>query len=84
MVSRLWYFRTRYHGETNDEASTPEELDQLVKANNIRFIIVDRDNRISSSYDLNEENIKATYESRYEEGDGEWKLTIYDTKKAIY
>ena len=66
------------------EASTPEELDQLVKANNIRFIIVDRDNRISSSYDLNEENIKATYESRYEEGDGEWKLTIYDTKKAIY
>lgn len=65
------------------EAETPEELDRLVKANNIRFIIVDYDNRNSDYYTVNEENIKNSYECVYTEGGGEYKLSIYDADKPI-
>lgn len=65
------------------EAATPEELDSLVKANNIRYIIVDGDNRVSEEYILNEDNINRTYEIAYRKGQGEWMLTIYDTEKRI-
>ena len=65
------------------EAKSPEELDRLVKANNIRFIIVDYDNRSSDYYTVNEENIKNSYECVYTEGDGEYKLSIYDADKPI-
>ena len=40
------------------EAETPHQLDELVKENNISFIVVDRNNRISSEYQVNEDNIK--------------------------
>jgi len=66
------------------EADTPEELDMLVKENNIRFIVVEHANRVSENYDLNEDNIRATYECVYEEGEGEWKLSVYDTSKILY
>ncbi|HHT57942.1 hypothetical protein [Herbinix luporum] len=62
------------------EAKTPKELDTLVKENNIRYIVVDYDNRISSEYNLNEENIRATYKCVYESGYDEWKMSIFDTK----
>ena len=62
------------------EANTVKELYHLVKENNIRFIIIDRDNRISESYDLNEETIHKAYECVYQQGEGEWKLSIYDTQ----
>jgi hypothetical protein len=62
-------------------AETPEELKSLVKENNIRFIVVGNENRVSTEYLLNEENIRATYESVYDEGEGEWKISIYDTLK---
>ena len=38
--------------------------------NKIRYIIVDYGNRISMDYDLNEENIRATYKCVYETGQG--------------
>ncbi len=62
-------------------AETPKELKALVKQNNIRFIVVENANRVSTDYALNEENIYKTYECVYEEGEGEWKLSIYDTRK---
>lgn len=65
------------------EAKTPEELDRLVKANNIRYIIIDYDNRSSDYYTVNEENIKNSYECVYTEGEGEFKLSIYDADKPI-
>lgn len=65
------------------EAASPQELDSLVKENNIRFIIVDYNNRQSEDYVLNEANIKATYQRVYTENSGEWSLSIYDTKKPM-
>ncbi len=65
------------------EADTAEELDQLVKANRIRFIIVDQNNRFSEEYKLNEATIQATYECVYAEGKEEGKTSIYDTTKLL-
>ncbi len=62
-------------------ADSPEELDRLVKENGIRFIVVGIENRESTEYELNEENIRSTYECIKEVGEGEWKLSIYDTLK---
>lgn len=66
------------------EAKTPTKLDALVKENNIRFIIVEHANRISRKYNLNEENIRATYECVYETGKSEWDISIFDTDKRLY
>ncbi len=66
------------------EAKTPDELEKLVKANNIRYIIIDRDNRTSDDYVINEDNIKATYQCRYSIGEGEWMTSIYDTRIVLY
>lgn len=66
------------------EASAPKELDQLCKENNIRFIIVDRNNRESEAYIVNELNISSTYQWVYKEGEGEYMTTIYDTLMPIY
>lgn len=65
------------------EANTPEELNALVKKNNIRFIIVDHDSRTSDSYTVNEANIKETYECVFSNVEDEWITSIYDTKKEI-
>ncbi len=65
------------------EADTPEELNRLVKTNRIRFIIVDRDNRSSEEYKLNEATIQAAYECVYSEGKGEEKYSIYDTARPL-
>lgn len=66
------------------EADSPEELDQLVKENKIRFIIVDYSNRVSEDYVLNEDNIKNTYASVYSDGSGDMMITVYDTSQPIY
>ena len=65
------------------EADTSLELKNLVKQNNIRFIVVDYDNRCSDAYLLNERNIRNTYECVFEEGTGEFKTSIYDTTLPI-
>ncbi len=66
------------------EANTSEKLDALAKDNNIRYIIVDKDCRDSVDYTVNEYNIATTYETVYEEGSDEWKISIYDTKRLRY
>lgn len=65
------------------EAQSPSELVSLIEQNQIRFIVVDRDNRVSTDYILNEDTIKATYELVYREGEGEWITSIYDTQKLL-
>ena len=60
-------------------ADTPEGLRALIKKNNIRYIIVDQSARTSQWFELNEDNIKNTYECVYSIGDGEWEFDIYDT-----
>ncbi len=65
------------------EADTPKELKTLVSQNNIRFIIVDYENRYSEAYELNEENIRNAYVCVYQEGEGEWTTSVYDTKLPI-
>lgn len=61
------------------EADTPEQLMELAKKNNIRFIVIDRDNRTSDYYELNEENIRATYQCVYTQGEGIGETSIFDT-----
>jgi hypothetical protein len=65
------------------EASSPQELEELVKANHIRFIVIDYDNRTSEEYEVNEDNIRSTYELVYKGGSGEAVTNIYDTHKRI-
>ncbi|NLP35305.1 MAG: hypothetical protein GX359_08965 [Clostridiales bacterium] len=66
------------------EASSPGELDTLVKENNIRFIIVDQHNRNSEEYQVNEANIQVSYACVYREGEGEWETAIYDTQIPLF
>jgi hypothetical protein len=65
------------------EAKTPEELRKLVKKNNIRYIIVDNDNRSSEDYFVNEANISDTFECVYTIGEEEGKTAVYDSQKPI-
>lgn len=65
------------------EANTPTELRELVGNNNIRFIIVDHDNRTSEDYIVNEANIRSTYEAVYSIGEDDWQTTIYDTLRPL-
>ena len=60
-------------------ADTPDELRVMIKKNNIRYIIVDQSARTSQWFELNEDNIKNTYECVYSAGEGEWEFDIYDT-----
>jgi hypothetical protein len=66
------------------EAETPKELNDLIKMNQIRYIIVDRTNRESEEYSVNEENIENTYECVYKDGTGEDRISIYDTQKPVF
>ena len=61
------------------EAETSDQLEKLVNDNNIRFIVVDYSNRNSTSYDLNEDNIRASYKCVFEIGENEWNTSIFDT-----
>lgn len=61
------------------EAESPEQLDSLVKACNIRFIVVDYGVRTREEFQVNEENIRNTYEAVYNDGD----TVIYDTRKRM-
>jgi len=65
------------------ESDTVEELDALIKENNIRYIIVDNEARTSTLFYINEDVIDAAYEAVYTEGDGAWKVTVYDTQKPL-
>lgn len=65
------------------EVNSSTELNDLVKENNIRYIIIDYGNRISGEYILNEDNIRATYECVYETGTSTWDISIFDTRKIL-
>lgn len=65
------------------EAESPTELDNLIKENNISFIIIDYGNRTSMEYDLNEDNIRSTYECVYETGYEDWDIAVFDTSKKL-
>jgi len=65
------------------EADTSKELMTLAQKNNIRFIIIDHDNRDSEEYELNEENIKNTYTCVYQDGEDEWATLVYDTELVV-
>lgn len=63
------------------ESSSVEELKYRIKANNIRYIIVDYDCRTSSEYEVREDVIEAAYETVFEYDSGEWMVRIFDTTK---
>lgn len=64
-------------------AASSEELIGLVEENQIRFIVVDAECRNSESYTVREDVISATFGVGYTEGEGENKLTIYDTEDIL-
>ena len=61
------------------EASSVEELDDMIKEYGIRYIIVDHDCRTSSEYDVREDVIEAAYEAVFEYDTDEWMVRIFDT-----
>lgn len=63
-------------------ASSVPMLRALIEENNIRYIIVDNDARSSNAFRVREDIISAAYQAVYTEGEGDWKLTIYDTAKT--
>jgi hypothetical protein len=65
------------------EAKTPKELDALVTANHIRYIIVDQNNRTSADYTVNEKNISESYECVYRQGEGDQMTSVYNTRKRL-
>ncbi len=65
------------------EAESSEELSALVEENNISYIIVDYEARSSEDYTVREDIISSTYQVVYTEGEGDLRLTIYDTSLPI-
>ena len=65
------------------EADSPEQLRTLVEQNNIRFIIVDYDNRVSMEYEVREDIIERTFLAVYSQGEGDQRTTIYDTAMPV-
>ena len=63
------------------QADSVEELDQLIKENNIRYIIIDHDCRTSSEYAVREDVIEAAYKTVFEHDTGDWMVRIFDTTK---
>lgn len=64
-------------------ASSSEELIRLVNENNIRYIIVDYECRISENYTVREDVISSTFGIGYTEGTGEGMFSIYDTQMVL-
>lgn len=62
------------------QAHSVEELDTLIKENNIRYIIVDNETRTNTLYVVNEDVIASAYEAVYTDGEGAYKTTVYDTQ----
>ena len=63
------------------EASSSEELKDLIEEHNIRYIVIDHDCRTSSEYDVREDVIENTYEAVFENDTGDWMVRIFDTRK---
>jgi 4-amino-4-deoxy-L-arabinose transferase-like glycosyltransferase len=63
------------------QASSVDELDEMIKENNIRYIIIDHDCRTSSEYKVREDVIEAAYEAVFEYDTNDWMVRIFDTTK---
>lgn len=62
-------------------ASTPQELDEMVQKNNIRFIVIDSDTIHGDKYiEVNKYNIANTYGLVYNDG----QTWIFDTRIKIF
>jgi hypothetical protein len=64
-------------------AESSEELISLVNENNIRYIVVDAECRMSETYTVREDVISSTFGVGYTEGQGDSMLTIYDTQMVL-
>lgn len=74
-------YERNYEVKRMYEASSTEELMELIEENNIRFIVVDHDCRTSSEYEVREDVIENTYEVVFEYDSGDWMVRIFDTEK---
>ncbi|MBP5183947.1 MAG: hypothetical protein J6113_02435 [Lachnospiraceae bacterium] len=63
------------------ECTSRTELIKMIRENLITYVIIDSDARTTGDFNLNEELFKSTFECVYTEGDGNWKIDIYDTSK---
>ena len=57
----------------------PERMRQLMEREGIRYIMVDNGVRNSENYEVREDVIASLYPVVYEQGEGDWRITIYDT-----
>ena len=57
----------------------PERMRQLMEREGIRYIMVDNGVRNSENYEVREDVISSLYPVVYEQGEGDWRITIYDT-----
>ncbi|MCR4625797.1 MAG: hypothetical protein K5795_07530 [Lachnospiraceae bacterium] len=64
-------------------AENKEQLYAFVEKAGIDYIVIDRSNRDSDMYELNEFVIDSSYEKVFSVGAGEDALSIYDTHKKI-
>ncbi|MBR4341641.1 MAG: hypothetical protein IKP88_02835 [Lachnospiraceae bacterium] len=65
------------------EAESPEEIYELVEEAGIRYLVVDRFNRDTDMYFLNEEVIDDSFECVYRTGSDEDMFSIYDVQKRL-
>lgn len=65
------------------QAASSEELIQLTKENNIRYIVVDEEVRNSTAYTVNEENIESTFQTVFSYNEDGSNTVIYDTQSVI-
>ena len=63
------------------ECTSRTELIKMIRENLITYVIIDSDARTTGDFNLNEELFKSTFECVYTEGEGNWKIDIYDTSK---
>ena len=64
-------------------AASKEELYRLVDSTEIDYIVVDRVNRDSETYELNEYVIESAFEKVFIKGEGVDSFSIYDVRKRI-
>ena len=58
----------------------PERMRRRMAQEGIRYIMVDNGVRNNENYVVREDVIASLYPVVYERGEGDWRLTIYDTK----
>ncbi len=65
------------------EAKDSDTLRYLIYKNNIDYIIIDNDTRTNSEYTVREDVIESTYKEVFSNGEGNWKLRIFDCSQPL-